>query len=68
MVESLSGTVRGEGADIASRLDVEDRRGGGSMNVEEPCVIASGNNGISSLAEDVSMVMWLVGLDEERRV
>ncbi len=30
--------------------------------------MASGSNGISSLAEDVSMVMWFVGLAADRNV
>ena len=69
MMGSESVTVLGEGADIGSGTDVADERDGGSMIDEGVgAVIASGNRGISSLAEDVSIVMWLVGLVVERRV
>lgn len=38
------------------------------MDVGVPAVIASGSKGISSLADEVSMVIWLVGFVVERRV
>lgn len=67
--ESLSVAFLGEGADIDSGTEVAVEADGGSMiDVGGAAVIASGSKGISSLADDVSMVIWLVGLAVERRV
>lgn len=70
MAASLSAKVLGEGADIDSGTEVIADGGGGSINVEGGgCgTIGSGRRGISSPAEDVSMVMWLVGFVVDRKL
>lgn len=66
---SASVTVLGEGADVASVKEEVAVKGGGSIKVVEVCgTIGSGNSGISSLADEVSIVMWLVGFVVERNV
>lgn len=48
----------GEGADIDSGIEVAVINGGGSIKVEELCgTIGSGNRGISSQPDEVSIVM-----------
>ena len=58
----------GDGADIDSGADVEPVRGGGSINVGVCGTMGSGSRGISSPAEDVSIVIWLVGFVVDRKV
>lgn len=53
----------GDGADIDSGIEVAVISGGGSMKVEElGGTMGSGSKGISSEPDEVSIVIWLVGL------
>ena len=51
------------------RIESECASGGGSIN-DDPCgvIAASGKGGIASLEDDVSIVIWWVGLTWFRRV
>ena len=59
----MSGGLGDEvGRDGSLVRGVDGSRGGGSMNVDETDgTMDSGRKGISSDADDVSIVMWLVG-------